>query len=203
VPAPAGAGTEQQMKRATTRPPFKRRFSGTHEAVARADGEPDARDVRQRLAQREMELEEARATVRVKLEKIECEARLSADVVRRAGEAEVLRRQLEDLHESLECAMCMERPAAIALSCGHCYCCDAACVSANMQACPTCQAPILTRTKLFGGNATQVPSKVTAQPETTASGACDAACITSSILHGLSSLSGTHLVCYFTGRRHR
>jgi len=202
------------MKRAPAGPLIvKRRFAPAHAAATRADDHnSDVRDVRQRLAAQEMELEASRATVRVKLEKIEREAQLSVDVQRRAGEAEALRRQLDDLKESLECAVCMERPATIALSCGHCYCCDAACVSAKVQACPTCQAPILTRTKLFGGNVRQTPASATAQPKPyvvpLACGAHELACgasscSTTSLVHRLSSLAGTNLVCYFTGRRYR
>jgi hypothetical protein len=103
---------------------MQRRFAPAHGAGSSAAGghdDAEARQVRQRLAAREIELEAVRATVQVKIERA---AHLRVDVERRAGEAEVLRQQLANLSESMECALCMgmahcARAPSLSLSRSH------------------------------------------------------------------------------------
>ena len=49
---------------------------------------------------------------------------------------------VQELADLVECACCMERPASIALACGHIFCCREDCQSRTISACPTCRRPV-------------------------------------------------------------
>lgn len=120
-----------------------------HDGELRSSNSKEARAaaVRQRCSKKEFALEAAQAAVQIKLER---EAQLIAAVQSKADEAVALRRQLVELTESLECPVCLERTAAYAFACGHCYCCHDECGSASATMCPSCNTPVTSRTKLFG-----------------------------------------------------
>ncbi|EKX41316.1 hypothetical protein GUITHDRAFT_142025 [Guillardia theta CCMP2712] len=76
---------------------------------------------------------------------------LHQTVSSRDSEIETLKKKWEDLHEAIECSVCLERPAKVACSpCGHCFCCDEACGSSSLQSCPECRSSIEGRTQLYG-----------------------------------------------------
>ena len=52
--------------------------------------------------------------------------------------------------DAVDCAICMERPANTALSCGHCFCCQDGCESKTFTTCATCRQDVAGRTVLFG-----------------------------------------------------
>ena len=99
------------------------------------------REVRQQIAHLDLHLrlEIAHAEVQVKRERIESDAQLR----------KVVEGKMSELMEAIECSVCMDRPAATAFSCGHCYCCHSDCGSSYIESCPACAAPVQSRTKLF------------------------------------------------------
>ena len=69
---------------------------------------------------------------------------------------------LED-EEAMECSVCMEAGASTAMvPCGHCFCCRPTCGSHSVDVCPSCRAPVESRTVLFGAHVTsQYPQLAT------------------------------------------
>jgi hypothetical protein len=90
-----------------------------------------------------------KAALAAVLAKEESETNLLSIVEARVQEANALRvdlsrsfAQLTEVSESVECPLCMERQAGTALSCGHCYCCEEGCPSAELAKCPTCNTAV-------------------------------------------------------------
>jgi len=78
------------------------------------------------------------------------QAQDAATIQLRAGQVQRLREKLQEVETGMECAICMERVADTALTCGHCYCCAEECGSSIVATCPECDRPVTGRTKLFG-----------------------------------------------------
>eukprot|EP00802_Teleaulax_amphioxeia_P031500 Tamp_34776.p1 GENE.Tamp_34776~~Tamp_34776.p1 ORF type:complete len:167 (-),score=28.47 Tamp_34776:25-525(-) len=110
----------------------------------------------------------------VKIKQETCEAKASAEAQRkdaqealahaaaaRRSELQVLHAQMTKLadkmledEEAMECSVCLETGASTALiPCGHCFCCRPSCASHTVDVCPSCRAPVKSRTVLFGAHA--------------------------------------------------
>ena len=68
-------------------------------------------------------------------------------------EAQAPRDKMDSCAEALECAVCYDvlGEETVSFTCGHLYYNRKACGSRDVEICPECRAPLVSRTKLFGG----------------------------------------------------
>jgi len=68
-------------------------------------------------------------------------------------EAQAPRDKMDSFAEALECAVCYDvlGEETVSFTCGHLYCNRKACGSRDVEICPECRAPVVSRTKLCGG----------------------------------------------------